>query len=132
MDSVLNPTSAPDFSVSVFHSCNYFSSPQWQLVIWLDSLCLSIRKGFLSSFQKVLSVKYKLKALLFSSFDLWGVAKVYLTRQPVKPWSNHSFNYNKKKSTSVCVIRTRAHLLFLFFFLSQHMGDEKINQRIIK
>ena len=26
-DSVLNPATAPDFSDSVFHSCNYFSSP---------------------------------------------------------------------------------------------------------
>ena len=32
----------------------------------------------------------------------------------------------------VCVIRTRAQHLSLFFFLSQHVGDEKINQRIIK
>ena len=119
MDSVLNPTSAPDFSVSVFHSCNYFSNPySSSLVIWLDSLYLSIRRGFLSSFQKVLSVKYKLKAPLFSSFDLWGVAKVHLTRQPVKPWSNHSFNNNKKKSTSQCVCLRHSHarspLVFVF------------------
>ena len=31
------------------------------------------------SFRIVLLVKYKLKALIFFSFDLWGVARVYLT-----------------------------------------------------
>ena len=47
-------------------------------MIWLDSLYLPIRNGFLSTFQRVLSVKYKLKALI-SCFDLWGVARVHLT-----------------------------------------------------
>ena len=96
-------------------------------MIWLDSLYLCIRKGFLSSFQRVLSVKYKLKAVLFSSFDLWGVARV----GPITV-SIIIIKKNQPVNVLVCVIRTRAHHLFLFFFLSQHVGDEKINQRIIK
>ena len=31
-----------------------------------------------------------------------------------------------------CVIRMRTHLLFLLFFLSQHVRDEKIYHMIIK
>ena len=44
-----------------------FLAPAGQLVIWLDSLYLSIRNcsQFFSSFQTVPSVKYNLRALLF-------------------------------------------------------------------
>ena len=90
-------------------------------MIWLDSLYLSIRKDVLSRFQTVLSVKYKLKALL-SSFDLWG---------DVKPWSS----FNKNKSTNLCAFLRHAHArspLVFVFFLSQHVRDENINKKIIK
>ena len=43
------------------------------------------------------------------------------------------FQFKKKNqliNVLFCVIRTRVHLLF--FFLSQHVRDEKINQKIIK
>ena len=49
-------------------------------------------------------------------------------------WSSHSFN--KKNPTNQYAflrhLHARSHLAFLFFFLSQHVTDEKINQRIIK
>ena len=73
-------------------------------------------------------IKIKTKSAAFSSFDPWGVASVHLTWQPVKPWSNHSFNKkNQPINAFVCIIRTRDHLLFLFFFLSQHVRDVKKN-----
>ena len=75
--SNLNPSTAPDFSVSVsLIVVITFLALQRQLVIL--SLYLYIRNFFLRSFQTVLSVKYKLKAMR-SSFDLWDVARVHLT-----------------------------------------------------
>ena len=78
--SNLNPSNALDFSVSVSVVLLLLFQPlQWQLVIWLDSLYLSIRNCFFElSFQTVLSVKCKLKALL-SCCDLWGIARIHLT-----------------------------------------------------
>ena len=46
-------------------------------MILLDSHYLYTKNCFLSSFQTVLSVKYKLNVMR-SSFDLWGVARVHL------------------------------------------------------
>ena len=78
--SNLNPSTALDFSVSVSVLLLLLFQPlQWQPVIWLDSLYLSIRNCFFElSFQTVLSVKCKLKALL-SSCDLWGIVRIHLT-----------------------------------------------------
>ena len=48
--------------------------------------------------------------------------------------SNHSFN-KKKTNQSICLFASFARAVtycFLFFFLPQHVTDEKINQRIIK
>ena len=51
----------------------------------------------------------KTKSAAFSSFDLWGVARVHLTWQPVKPWSNHSFT--KKINQSMCLFASFARTL---------------------
>ena len=91
-------------------------------MIWLDSLYLSIRNDVLSRFQTVLSVKYKLQALL-SSFDLWG---------DVKPWSS----FNKNKSTNQCAFLRHSHarspLVFCFSFSPNMFEMNNFNPRIIK
>ena len=62
----LNPSTAADFSVSVFHSCTitFLAPPATVSDGWI-LFTYSLETVFLSSFQTVLSVKHKLKALLF-------------------------------------------------------------------
>ena len=125
------PTNVKLKSFSVFHSCNYFSSPplQRQLVIWLDSLYLSIRNCFLSSFQIVLSVKYKLKGLLFRVL-IYGALREFIWHDSLShpcPFTGFNDKKNQPIDVLVCVIRKRAHLLFLFFFLFQHVNREVEN-----
>ena len=110
-----------------FHSCNYFSSPcsgSWWYC-WILST-YTLETVFWVVFKKALSVKHKLKVMR-SSFYLWGVARVHLTWQPVKPWSNHTFN--KKINQSKCLFtsfaRALTSCLFVSFFLSQHVRDVK-------
>ena len=102
-----------------FHSCNYFSSPcsgSWWYC-WILST-YTLETVFWVVFKKALSVKHKLKVMR-SSFYLWGVARVHFTWQPVKPWSNHSFN--KKINQSKCLFtsfaRALTSCLFVFFSL---------------
>ena len=82
---------------------------------------------FLSSFRTVLLVKLLYtKSTAFSSFDLWGVARLHSTWQPVKHWSNHSFS--KKNSTKqwACLHHLHArYTSYWIFFLSQHVRDVK-------
>ena len=83
----------------------------FQVVIWLDSLTFPLETllafRFPSKRESVRSLTINWKRCFFV---LWSVARVHLTWQPVKPWSNHRF-----KKTDL----TRAHILFLF--LSQHV-----------
>ena len=116
------PTNVKRKSFSVSHSCNYFSSPplQRQLVIWLDSLYLSIRNCFLSSFQIVLSVKYKLKGLLFRVL-IYGALREFIWHDSLSsPCPFTGFN-DKKKSTNRCTClrhsQTRSPLVFVFLSL---------------
>ena len=126
------PTNVKLKSFSVFHSCNYFSSPplRRQLVIWLDSLYLSIRNCFLSSFQIVQSVKYKLKGLLFRVL-IYGALREFIWHDIACQALVHSpvsmIKKNQPIDVLVCVIRKRAHLLFLFFFLFQLVNREVEN-----
>ena len=62
----LNPSTAAGFSVSVFHSCTitFLALPATVSDGWI-LFTYPLETVFLSSFQTVLSVKHKLKALLF-------------------------------------------------------------------
>ena len=99
-------------------------------------LLLSEIFQFLYFIVTVLSVKHKIKALLFrvliygsceSSFDMTAYQALVQSQFSKK---------NQPINELVYVIRMPAHSsgsLFLFFFLSQHVRDQKINQsRIIK
>ena len=51
--------------------------------------------------------------------------------EPIKPWSNYSFN---KKSTNLCAClrHSRAsHLSLLFFFLSQHKINKPVSGLLV-
>ena len=84
-------------------------------MIWLDSLYYSIRNDFLSSFQTVLSVKDKIKALLFRVLIYEGLREFIWHDSLSSPGPIAVSKKNQPINELVYVIRMRAHRLFLFF-----------------
>ena len=84
-------------------------------MIWLDSLYYSIRKDFLSSFQTVLSVKNKIKALLFRVLIYEGLREFIWHDSLSSPGPIAVSKKNQPINELVYVIRMRARRLFLFF-----------------
>ena len=84
-------------------------------MIWLDSLYYSIRNDFLSSFQTVLSVKHKIKALLFRVLIYEGLREFIWHDSLSSPGPIAVSKKNQPINELVYVIRMRAHRLLLFF-----------------
>ena len=84
-------------------------------MIWLDSLYYSIRNDFLSSFQTVLSVKHKIKALLFRVLIYEGLREFIWHDSLSSPGPIAVSKKNQPINELVYVIRMRARRLFLFF-----------------
>ena len=112
---VLNPSTAPDFSVSVFHSCNYFSSPCSDSY-WYGWIIFTypLEKGFLSSFQTMPSVKYKLKALLFRVL-IYGALRKFIWHDSLSSPGPITVsiitNKNQPVNVLVCVIPSSPNML---------------------